>query len=150
MKKITAACRRLLNNPGFLKSIPLLLMRLVLAFGFFTPAKMKWSDIGSIAEWFGSMGIPAPTLSAYLAAGTEAAGVIMLALGLGTRIISIPLIITMGVAIKTVHWANGFEAGENGFEIPLYYIIMLLTLLVFGAGQWSLDHIIGKKYRNRL
>ncbi|MBI3139915.1 MAG: DoxX family protein [Sphingobacteriales bacterium] len=147
MKKISVAWRRLPVNPDSLKNILLLLMRLVLAYGFFAPAKMKWSDIGSIADWFGSMGIPAPTLSAYLAAGTEAAGVLMLALGLGTRIISIPLIITMGVAIKTVHWANGFEAGENGFEIPLYYIIMLLTLLVFGPGQWSLDSIIRRKYR---
>lgn len=128
-----------------LKSLPLLFIRLVLAYGFFGPATMKWKDIKSIAEWFGSIGIPAPYLNAYLAAGTEAAGVLLLALGLGTRLISIPLIITMLVAIKTVHWANGFEAGNNGFEIPLYYIIMLISLFVFGSGKLSLDYLITKK-----
>ena len=128
-----------------LQFLPLLLIRVVLAYGFFGPATMKWKDIKSIAEWFGSIGIPVPYLNAYLAAGTEAAGVVLLALGLGTRLISIPLIITMIVAIKTVHWANGFEAGNNGFEIPLYYIIMLITLIVFGPGKLSIDYLIKRK-----
>lgn len=50
--------------------------------------------------------------------------------------------ITMMVAIVTVHIENGFEAGENGFEIPLYYIHMLLTLFTFGAGKYSLDQVL--------
>ena len=90
-------------------------IRLVLAYGFYTPAMMKLSDIHAIADWFAEMGLPAPLLNAYLATGTELAGVILLPLGLGTRFIAIPLIITMIVAIATVHWANGFEAGNNGF-----------------------------------
>lgn len=48
----------------------------------------------------------------------------------------------MIVAIATVHIGNGFEAGENGFEIPLYYILMLLTLFTFGAGKYSLDQFL--------
>lgn len=127
------------------KFIPLLLIRFILAYGFYGPAVLKWKDINSIAQWFGTIGIPAPYLNAYLAAGTEAIGVLLLALGLGTRLIAIPLSITMLVAIKTVHFANGFEAGQNGFEIPLYYIIMLLTLFVFGPGKISLDQIIKSK-----
>lgn len=131
------------------KFLPLLLIRLVLAYGFYGPATMKWKDINSMAEWFESLGIPAPYLNAYLAAGTEALGVVLLILGLGTRIITIPLIITMLVAIKTVHWANGFEAGENGFEIPLYYIIMLFALFVFGPGKLSLDSLIKNKFKSK-
>lgn len=149
MERIIAAYLRFINQLSKLKDFPLLLIRLVLAYGFFGPAKMKWKDISSIADWFSSMGIPAPSLSAYLAAGTEAAGVVMLALGIGTRLISIPLIITMLVAIKTVHWTNGFEASDNGFEIPLYYITMLITLLIFGAGSWSIDHFIDRKCRDK-
>lgn len=120
----------------------LLFLRLVLAYGFWDPAKKKWEDINAIAEWFGSLGIPAPKLNAYLAATTEMAGVFLLMFGLGTRIISFPLIITMLVAIKTVHWANGFAAGENGFEIPLYYMLMLFVLITFGAGKFSVDYLI--------
>ncbi|HVI48223.1 MAG TPA: DoxX family protein [Chitinophaga sp.] len=130
-----------------LRDIPLLLIRLVLAYGFYGPAKMKWSDMSSIVEWFRGMGFPAPALNAYLAASTEAAGVVLLTLGLGTRIISIPLMIVMLVAIKTVHWSNGFEAGNNGFEIPLYYLIMLLVLLINGAGKFSLDRVVDIRCR---
>ena len=71
---------------------------------------------------------------------------LLLTVGLGVRIISIPLIITMLVAIKTVHWGNGFEAGENGFEIPLYYILMLVSLIFTGAGKISLDYLLGTKF----
>ncbi len=125
-----------------LRSLPLLFMRLILAYGFYSPAMMKWADINAIGEWFGSMGIPAPLLNAYLAATTEIVGVVLLTLGLLTRFISIPLIVTMIVAIVTVHWSNGFEAGNNGYEIPLYYMIMLFTLVIYGSGKLSLDYLL--------
>ncbi len=127
-----------------LKSIPLLLLRLILAYGFFGPAKMKLGNIEGIISWFESINIPLPALNAYMATGTEALGVLLLTLGLGTRLISIPLIITMIVAIVTVHLPNGFEAGSNGFEIPLYYMIMLFTLVIFGSGKFSVDYFLTK------
>jgi putative oxidoreductase len=48
----------------------------------------------------------------------------------------------MIVAIVTVHLSNGFESGNNGFEIPLYYILLLLVLLIYGAGKFSLDYLL--------
>ena len=127
-----------------LQNLALLMVRLVLAYGFYEPAKMKWSDIGSVAEWFGSMGLPLPTLQAYMAATTEASGVLLLTLGLFTRLISIPLMVVMTVAITLVHLPNGFSSGDNGFEIPLYYFIMLFVLVTHGAGKFSLDWILFK------
>lgn len=127
-----------------LHDIPLFFLRLILAYGFFMPATMKWGNVAGIAEWFSSMGIPMPTLNAYLATGTEMAAVILLPLGLATRIISIPLMITMVVAIVTVHLDNGFAAGDNGYEIPLYYMLMLFVLLINGSGKYSLDYLISK------
>ncbi|MCP1299278.1 DoxX family protein [Chryseobacterium sp. S0630] len=138
MKKI----QEIINRSYKIQDFVLLALRLVLAYGFFNPAMMKVKDIDSIAAWFESINIPLPLFNAYLATGTEILGVILLTLGLLTRWISIPLIITMIVAIVTVHWENGFEAGDNGFEIPLYYILMLLTLLSFGAGKYSLDQFL--------
>ena len=124
------------------KSLSILLARLAVAYGFYEPAMMKWSDIPSVAEWFGSMGIPFASLNAYLVASTEATGVILLTLGFLTRLISIPMIIIMIVAILTVHIDNGFSAGANGFEIPLYYMIFLLIFVTNGAGKFSLDRLI--------
>lgn len=128
-----------------LRDLPLLLIRLTLAYGFYSPAIAKVNDIGAIAEWFETLGMPAPLLNAYLATYTEVAGVILLALGLATRFITVPLIITMIVAVKTVHWQNGFNASDNGFEIPLYYTVMLITLMIYGAGKISLDGILRRR-----
>jgi len=151
-----------------LQSVALLLVRFILAYTFFAPAMMKWADIGATASWFEYMGIPLPTLNAYMAAGTEMAGVVLLTLGLFSRLISIPLLITMFVAIATVHGTNGYNvisetlqwtdayingeevAGtvvflQNGYENVLNYIAMLLVIVSFGPGKLSLDQLIKKK-----
>lgn len=62
MRTYAVLARRL----SALKDLPLLLMRLVLAYGFYLPAKMKWSDIHGIGDWFGTLHIPLPYVSAYL------------------------------------------------------------------------------------
>ena len=116
--------------------------RLAVAYGFYEPAKQKWSDIDTAAQWFGSMGIPLPTLNAYMAASTELLGVVLLTLGLFTRLISIHLMVVMIVAIVTVHLPNGFGAGNNGFEIPLHYLLFLSIFATFGAGKFSLDYLL--------
>lgn len=133
------------NPKNFLvkgQSIALLLARLTVAYGFYEPAMKKWSDIQSIAGWFDSMGIPLATFNAYMVASTELLGVVLLTLGLFTRLISIPLMIIMLVAIFTVHISHGFAAGDNGFEIPLYYMLFLALFASYGAGKISLDHLL--------
>lgn len=140
--RLTKVCKIISDKTEHLKSLPLLFMRLALAYGFWGPAKMKWNNIDAIVEWFEGMGMPFPTINAYLAAGTEMTGVFLLTIGLFTRLISIPLMVVMLVAIFTVHFTNGFEAGNNGFEIPLYYLLMLFTLTIYGSGKFSIDNII--------
>ena len=117
----------------------------MVAYGFYEPAMMKWGDINSVATWFGSMGIPFPLLNAYMSATTEIVGVVFLVLGFLTRFISIPLIVVMIVAIVTVHLSNGFSAGNNGFEIPLYYMLFLLIFIAHGAGKFSIDYYLFDK-----
>ena len=139
LKKIYPLAKNILGN---FQSLSLLLARLAVAYGFYWPAMRKWEDIGAIAVWFESMGIPLPTLNAYMAATTEIVGVVLLTLGLFTRLISLPLMVVMIVAITTVHLAHGFAAGDNGFEIPMYYMLFLSIFASFGAGKFSLDYLI--------
>ncbi|RXJ58003.1 DoxX family protein [Candidatus Marinarcus aquaticus] len=127
------------------QSVSLLIARLLIAYGFYEPAMNKWKDIQSVGYWFESLNIPFPLLNAYLAATTEMAGVVLLSLGLLTRYISIPLIVVMIVAILTVHLPNGFSAGDNGFEIPLYYMVFLMIFVSFGAGKISVDQMFKKR-----
>lgn len=91
-----------------------LALRLYLVPVFWMAGTQKIAGIDSTIEWFGNpewgLGLPAPELLAYLAAYTEVIGAMLLLLGLATRWISIPLIITMLVAIFAVHWDNGWAA----------------------------------------
>lgn len=122
----------------------LLAARLAVATGFVEAAHLKWESIEATAEWFGVLGYPAPLFLAYLVSSTEVLGVVLLGLGLLTRLISVPLMIIMITAILTVHLPNGFECSHNGYEIPLYYLIFLGLFLSFGAGRYSLDHLLFK------
>lgn len=145
MKKLLEFNNTFTNNLHLLKDYPLILIRLVLAYGFFEPAMIKLKNTQEIYKWFEEIGIPFPILNTYLTTYVEFFGFIFLALGFATRLIAIPLIIIMLVAIKTVHLHNGFLAVNNGFEIPLYYAIMLFVLFIYGPGKYSLDYYITKK-----
>ena len=137
--QLTKLCKLVDPLLNKFQSVSLLFLRLILAYGFYEPAMNKWNDISAVATWFESMGLPLPTLQAYMAASTESAGVVLLTLGLFTRLISIPLMVVMVVAVVTVHLPNGFSSADNGFEIPLYYFLMLFVLVAHGAGKLSID-----------
>ncbi len=68
----------------------------------------------SVVTWFGNLdwglGLPLPTLMAFLAGWTELLGAVLLTVGLAVRWISLPLMITMVVAAATAHWDNGWQA----------------------------------------
>lgn len=132
------------------KNIPLLMLRIVLAYGFYGPAMMKWHDIEHVTGLFINAGIPAPHFSVYLVASIETFGSILLLLGLATRFITIPLMVVMIIAIlTTAHFGHGFQAGNNGFEIPLFYLTMLFTLFIYGPGKISFDHLVKRgQYSN--
>jgi len=132
-----------------LKDLPLLALRLILAYGFYEPAMKKLGNIDAVSQWFASMNYPMPTFSAYLSGITEITGVVFLVLGFGTRFITLPMIFIMIIATVTVHAGNGFAAGNNGYEIPVYYMLMLFTLLIYGSGRISIDAILGKFFSKR-
>jgi uncharacterized membrane protein YphA (DoxX/SURF4 family) len=98
----------------YLDGLAPLALRLYLVPVFWMAGKQKLGGMSSTIEWFGNpdwgLGLPYPELLAYLAAYTEAVGALLLLLGLATRWICIPLIITMLVAIFAVHWPQGWAA----------------------------------------
>ncbi|MBP6701579.1 MAG: DoxX family protein [Halioglobus sp.] len=91
-----------------------LAIRLFLVPVFWMAGTQKIAGMEQTIEWFGNpdwgLGLPFPALLAHLAAYTEVVGALLLLLGLATRWISIPLIITMLVAIFAVHWEQGWAA----------------------------------------
>ncbi len=95
-----------------------LAMRLFLVPVFWMAGMNKFNHMADTITWFGNaqwgLGLPFPTLLAYLATYAELAGAICLAAGFLTRWICIPLLITMGVAIFSVHIDHGWLAIAAG------------------------------------
>ncbi len=129
----------------YLQDFFILAARIAVAFGFVEPAKMKWEAMPAVAAWFAELGIPLPVFFAYLVASVEVAGIVLLVLGLLTRLIAVPLMAVMVAAILLVHLPHGFECADNGFEIPLYYLVFMGLFVAFGAGKYSLDHLLFKE-----
>lgn len=104
----------LFGRLAYLDGLAPLALRLYLVPVFWMAGTQKIAGMENTIEWFGNaeygLGLPFPALLAYLAAYTEAVGALLLLLGLATRWISIPLIITMLVAIFAVHWDSGWAA----------------------------------------
>lgn len=99
------------NKTDVVSGLGPLALRLFLMPVFFVAGMNKVNSFDSTVYWFGEvLGMPLPTLMAGLAAGTEVIGAILLAIGLAVRWISIPLMVTMLVAIFAVHWENGWQA----------------------------------------
>jgi uncharacterized membrane protein YphA (DoxX/SURF4 family) len=98
----------------YLDGLAPLALRLYLVPVFWVAGTRKIAGMDSTIEWFGNpewgLGLPFPTVLAYLAAYTEAIGALLLLIGLATRWISIPLMVTMLVAAFAVHWDNGWAA----------------------------------------
>jgi putative oxidoreductase len=125
-----------------------LILRLVLAVMIFPHGAQK------ALGWFGGHGFKGtmkyftdsgiPTGFGLLAIAAEFLGPLGLAVGLLTRVAAFGIACVMLVAI-TVHWPHGFfinwdgnQKGE-GIEYHLLVLGIAITLIIVGAGAWSLD-----------
>ena len=126
---------------------PPLLARLTVGFVFAESGWGKLHNIPKVVGYFTDLGIPAPEFQAHLVASTELVGGTLLLLGLLTRLASVPLTVVMTVAIITAKRADLNELSDLfGFSEYLY-IVLLIWLLISGAGFFSMDTLIAKKYK---
>lgn len=107
-----------LNRTRVVDWLAPLALRLYLAPVFWMAGMQKYNHFADTAEWFGNaewgLGLPFPEVMAFLATATELAGAVCLLLGLALRYISVPLMVTMLVAIFSVHLNNGWLAIAEG------------------------------------
>lgn len=79
-----------------------------------------------------------PTLSLILTVFAEFVCAILIGIGLGTRLATVPLIITMAVAAFVAHGGDPFRQKE----VALLYLLFYITLLVVGSRKYSLDFFL--------
>jgi putative oxidoreductase len=124
----------------------LAVLRVVLGITFILHGGQKLFVFGfaGVSGAFAQMGIPAPGLLGPFVALVEFFGGIAILLGLLTRLAALGIGATMVVAILTVHLKNGFFA-PTGIEFPLALLASAIALIITGAGDFSLDAVIGKR-----
>lgn len=105
---------RVIAHSQQLSGLAPLLLRLYLAPVLLQAGWNKYQHFDNTVAWFGNadwgLGLPAPAVLAALAIAAETLGALLLLVGLLTRLVSIPLMITMLVAIFAVHLPNGWLA----------------------------------------
>ncbi len=134
-------------------------LRAILAWEFFESGREKLLGENWFDQLAGQFPPPFSLLSANLnwtlATWLELLGAAALLLGLGTRFVAYALIVLTVVATYAVHWPTewaslaelwqGYAVTDNGygnFKLPLLYLVMLLPLLLRGAGPLSLDGLL--------
>jgi putative oxidoreductase len=105
----------------------------------------KLHSLDKVVGFFTQLGIPAPEFQARLVACTELVCGALLLLGLATRIATIPLMITMLVALLTALKGDIHELSDLFGLSEFLYVVLLAWLGVYGAGPISLDRIVAKK-----
>jgi len=141
------------GNSAFATHLALLLLRLLLGTVFIYHGAQKafgafdGTGLSAFASMLGKAGLP--LLPAYawavIAAWSEFLGGCLVLIGLLTRLASVPLIVTMLVAIATVTGVNGLDNQRHGYEYNLALIAIAATLVLCGAGLVSVDAVLFRR-----
>lgn len=143
-------CSRMLNAAAnALQSPFLLLVRVYWGWQFIQTGWGKLHNIPKIVSFFTTLGIPLPGVTAHFIAGLEFAGGILLVLGLASRLIALPLTISMLVAYITADREALFSVISDPDKFysaaPYTFLIAALIVLIFGPGKFSLDAWIASR-----
>ncbi len=135
------------SNAGDRKAdIGLLLLRV--GTGSFMLFGHGWGKLISFADkadtWADPIGL-GPTLSLALAIFAEFFCSLAIIAGVGTRAAAVPLLITMLVAAGIVHADDPW--GKQ--EFALLYGWAFAALIFTGAGKYSLDTVISRKFSGK-
>ncbi|MCX6237029.1 MAG: DoxX family protein [Bacteroidia bacterium] len=92
---------------------------------------------------FLKIGFSNPEFWAYFTATFEIISGTLILLGLLTRLTSIPLLIIMMTAFMTTKWPllidKGFWAMAHEYRTDFAMTLLLVYLLIYGGGKWSVD-----------
>jgi len=124
--------------------VAMLMLRLVLGLTMAAHGYNKFFGPGGIAGtagWFDSIGMRPGAFHARVAAGTEVAAGLGLAVGLVTPVAAAGFVALMLVAAWTVHRKNGFFITKEGWEYNLVLAAAAVSVAV-APGRLSLDHLV--------
>lgn len=123
--------------------------RLTVGWVFLQSGWGKVHNLESVVNYFSSLGIPRAEFQAPFVAWTELLCGAFLIAGIATRLAAVPLVVVMIVALNTAladqisEWSDVLGLAE------FCYIVLLVGLVVLGAGPISLDALLARRLPGR-
>jgi putative oxidoreductase len=147
-KTVEKLYRLLITVASSLQSPFLLFVRLYWGWQLAQSGWGKLHNVEKVTEFFTSLGLPAPGITAHFIASLEFVGGILLILGLAARLIAVPLTINMIMAYITAdHDAlmSIFSDPDKFYAAaPYTFLFASLVILIFGPGLFSVDAAISR------
>ena len=139
---------------NWLKSPLLLAVRLYWGWQFAQDGWGKLNHLDKVTQYFTTLNLPMPAQTALAVALIELVGGVLLALGIGTRLVSLVLFVNMTVAFWTAEKDAflGLLSAPDKFQAAdaYNYWFAALLILILGPGVVSVDALIGRWYGRNL
>ena len=131
-------------------NIPAMLCRLAVGLIFLSEGIQKYLFPGTLGTGrFAKIGFSNPSFWAYFTGTFEIICGVLILIGLLTRLAAIPLLIIMIVAFITTKYPELVEKGfwfmAHDYRTDFAMTLLLIFLLIFGGGNYSMDHKIQQK-----
>jgi putative oxidoreductase len=147
------AYRWLVKAASLLQSPLLLVVRLYWGWHFFEDGLGKLKNHDRVVGFFQNWHVPFPSLSVYLAASTQCVWGLLLLIGLGSRLVSLPLIFVMIIAYLTAEQnalKSIFSDSDKFVSAdPFLFLFACVIVLAFGPGKFSVDWLLTKPWAKK-
>ena len=143
--RVNSAFSIVLNH---LRNPLLLAIRVYWGWQFAQDGWGKFTHLARVANFFGTLHLPAPYVAAIVVSMVELIGGIFFALGLASRLTSLVLFVNMTVAYLAVpddrvNFSHILSNPSDFYNAtPFTYWFAALIILIFGAGFFAVDAVI--------
>ncbi len=116
------------------------------SFGLFPNSGAKALSIPALGAGLARSGYRPGLFWAVVVVLLELIGGPMLALGLCTRLVAVPIAAFLFLAAYDHAVKDGYFWNKEGLEYPLLWALAALLFVIIGGGPISLDHLIGREF----
>jgi putative oxidoreductase len=126
--------------------LPPLVARITLGVLFASTGWGKVHNLDKVTGFFQELHIPMPGLNAVVVSYSELVCGALLVVGLASRLATVPLIVSMAVALVTAKASEIHGLADLFGAVELTYLVLCLFIAVSGPGPVSLDHLLARRF----